>query len=43
LQLPFLNKKEIPARIVELSVVMPIYNERNTLRSVAERVPLVPL
>src|SRR5437667_2804832 len=39
----FESKKKIPAQIMKLSVVMPVYNERNTLRSVITRVFSVPL
>src|SRR5947207_14256886 len=34
---------QVRSQIMKLSVVMPIYNERNTLRSVIERVLSVPL
>src|SRR5207245_10845084 len=34
---------QVRSRIMKLSVVMPIYNERNTLRSVIQRVLSVPL
>ncbi len=34
---------QVRSQIMKLSVVMPIYNERNTLRSVIQRVLSVPL